>query len=147
MKSDFCVAVHALVYLNHKKHILSSEQLAENICTNPARVRKIMAVLKKHNMVETKEGIDGGYQIIQDAETITLDKIAEILQVEFVATTWRSGDPDMECLVASGMADIMSGIFGELNELCRKYLTTISVAAIDKKIFGEKEANRMQRNA
>lgn len=35
MTSDYCVAVHALVYLNHKAKVLSSEELAENICTNP----------------------------------------------------------------------------------------------------------------
>ena len=34
MTSDYCVAVHALVYLNHKAKVLSSEELAENICTN-----------------------------------------------------------------------------------------------------------------
>ena len=61
MNSAFCVAVHALVYLNHKARQLTSEELAENICTNPARVRKIMAVLKKAGLVETKEGSVGGY--------------------------------------------------------------------------------------
>ena len=47
MDSIFSLAVHALVYLNHKDCTLSSEALAENICTNPARVRKVMAQLKK----------------------------------------------------------------------------------------------------
>ena len=56
MNSDFCVAVHGMVYLNHKNCQLSSEELAENICTNPARVRKVMAKLKKKNLVQTKEG-------------------------------------------------------------------------------------------
>ena len=36
MDSSFNVAVHALVYLHHKDCLLSSEALAENICTNPA---------------------------------------------------------------------------------------------------------------
>ena len=43
MNSDFCVAVHGMVYLYHKKCQLSSDELADNICTNPARVRKVMA--------------------------------------------------------------------------------------------------------
>ena len=46
MTSEFAIAVHALVYLNHKGETVSSEALAENICTNPARVRKVMAKLK-----------------------------------------------------------------------------------------------------
>ena len=45
LNSDFCVAVHGLVFLKHKGCTISSEELAENICTNPARVRKVMAKL------------------------------------------------------------------------------------------------------
>ena len=37
MKSDFSVAVHALVYLSVKGCTLSSDALADNICTNAAR--------------------------------------------------------------------------------------------------------------
>ena len=56
MNSAFCVAVHALICLNRRQEQLSSEELARSICTNPARVRKIMAGLKRAGLVETKEG-------------------------------------------------------------------------------------------
>ena len=56
MTSEFSVAVHALVFLNHKGGYLPSELLADNICTNPARVRKIMAQLKKAGLPETRHG-------------------------------------------------------------------------------------------
>ena len=62
MNSDFIVAVHALVYLNHKADIVSSEALAKNICTNAARVRKVMAPLKRAGLVTTREGNVGGYR-------------------------------------------------------------------------------------
>ncbi len=61
--SSFNLAVHALVCLSHSGRSLSSEALAENICTNPARVRRVMAGLKKAGMVETREGQDGGYRL------------------------------------------------------------------------------------
>ena len=51
MNSAFCLAVHALVYLHHRGELVSSEELARNICTNPARVRKVMAGLKKAGLV------------------------------------------------------------------------------------------------
>ena len=35
MDSSFNLAVHALVCLSHSGRSLSSEALAENICTNP----------------------------------------------------------------------------------------------------------------
>ena len=54
MDSSFNLAVHALVCLSHSGRSLSSEALAENICTNPARVRRVMAGLKKAGMVATR---------------------------------------------------------------------------------------------
>ena len=107
MDGIFSIGVHALVYLNHKQRSLTSEALAENICTNPARVRKVMAKLKKAGFVETREGAAGGYLFRGDAKELSLDQVAAALEVRFVDVAWRSGDMDMECLVASGMA--MSG--------------------------------------
>lgn len=49
-----------MVFLHHKGDMVSSEVLAENICTNPARVRKVMAQLKRAGLVETHEGAVGG---------------------------------------------------------------------------------------
>ena len=56
MNSDFTVAVHALVCLAHSGKVLSSEALAENICTNPARIRKLSAKLKRAGVMETNDG-------------------------------------------------------------------------------------------
>ena len=135
MTSDYCVAVHALVYLNHKAKVLSSEELAENICTNPARVRKVMAKLKKAGFVKTKEGSEGGYLFDQDADQVTLDQIAQALEIRFVDTAWKSGDTDMKCLVASGMAGVMDALYQELDTLCRQRLSHITLADVAHKIF------------
>ena len=142
MTSDYCVAVHALVYLNHKAKVLSSEELAENICTNPARVRKVMAKLKKAGFVKTKEGSEGGYLFDQDADRVTLDQIAQALEIRFVDTAWKSGDTDMKCLVASGLAGLMDEIFDDLNEQCRKRLKEITIGTLDHRIFGNQNKER-----
>lgn len=136
MTGEFAMAVHALVYLNHKQTTLSSEELAKNICTNPARVRKVMALLKKDNLVSTREGGAGGYAFLLDPTSVTLKRVADAVGARFVSAAWRSGDTDMECLVASGMADIMDGIYGELDDLCRVRLSNITIQDIDRIIFG-----------
>lgn len=136
MTGEFAMAVHALVYLNHKKTTLSSEELAENICTNPARVRKVMALLKKDGLVSTREGGAGGYAFLLNPASITLKRVADAVSARFVSAAWRSGDTDMECLVASGMANIMDGIYGELDALCRARLNNMTIQDIDLIIFG-----------
>ena len=104
MNSAFCVAVHALICLNRRQEQLSSEELARSICTNPARVRKIMAGLKRAGLVETKEGNEGGYRFVGDPAALTLDQVARALEVRFVSTNWRGGGVDQPCLEASGMS-------------------------------------------
>ena len=52
--SSFSIAVHALVYLNHMDRVLSSEELARNVCTNPLLIRRAMSKLKKAGFVDTK---------------------------------------------------------------------------------------------
>ena len=91
MNSEFTIAVHALVFLNHKRESVSSDKLAANICTNPARVRKIMGKLKKKGLISTKEGVVGGYLFDLDPSKVTLYDVSSALDVPFVSSSWRSG--------------------------------------------------------
>lgn len=135
MTSEFTIAVHALVYLNHKAQLLSSEALAKNICTNPARVRKIMAKLKKAGFVSTKEGAEGGYRMLKAPQELSLLAVADAVEAKFVTSSWHSGDTDMDCLVASGMAGIMDCLCADLDSICRERLEQIYLSDIDKMIF------------
>ena len=133
--SSFSIAVHALVYLNHMEKVLSSEELAQNICTNPVLIRKVMSKLKKAGLVDTKGGNSGGYIFIADADKLTLEQVAEAIDAKFVGSPRRSGDMNKACLIASGMGEIMQNIYRQLDENCKKSLHGITVADIDRKIL------------
>ena len=136
MNSEFCIAVHALVFLSRRACVLSSAELAENICTNPARVRKIMVKLKKAGLVSTREGIDGGYHLEARPKDISLYKICEALDFKFISSSWKSGDTSMDCLISSGMGDVFDNIYADLDSLCKERLKHISIDNIDNEIFG-----------
>lgn len=131
MTGEFNIAVHALVFLSHTGESVSSEELSKNICTNPARVRKIMAKLKKAKLIATREGKKGGYKFELDPKKVTLDRVIEAIDTDPIEVSWRSGDHDMDCMVASGMADAMDKIYGHLNENCLSYLKTISIKQVE----------------
>ena len=135
MTGEFTIAVHALVFLQHKKETFSSDALAENVCTNPARIRKVMARLKSAGLVETKEGAVGGYHFTGDPERITLKMVLDALDQSVVSQSWKSGDPHKDCLIASGMAGVMDEVYGELDAACKEKLAQITIADIDRKIF------------
>ena len=85
--------------------------------------------------MESKGGNNGGYVFIANADKLTLEQIAEAIDAKFVGSPWRSGDVDRECLIASGMGDIMQNIYGQLDRNCKKSLRGITVADIDRKIL------------
>lgn len=138
LNAEFATAVHALVYLNHRGNCISSDEIAENVCTNPARIRKVMAKLKKAKLVNSKEGKNaGGYSPIKNLEEVTLLDIFNAVDDNVVSMNWKSGDKDKECLISSGMADIMSDIAYTLDNNCKKLLSQITINDINKKIFKE----------
>lgn len=137
MNSDFSIAVHALVFLDHADATFSSEELAKNICTNPARIRKVLGALGRAGLVLTRKGYKGGYHIASLAKTATLQDVAKALGTRFVKSGWKSGDRDMDCLVASGMADIMERIYDDLNDTCMARLSNTTIGDIEDTIFQE----------
>ena len=135
MNSDFCVAVHALVYLNHKAAVLSSEELAGNICTNAARVRKVTARLKRAGLLATKEGSEGGCRFDADPAAVSLCDVARALEVRFVDTGWHSGSQDCDCHISANMGPLMDSVLDDLNALCLARLGQITIADLDAQLF------------
>lgn len=135
MNGLFCVAVHALVYLHRRGCQLSSEELAENICTNPARVRKVMSALKRAGLVETRTGTAGGYLFCGDPAALKLEQVARALDVRFVEPAWHSGGVDRPCLVASGMAGVMDEVMDDLDARCHARLAQLSLADIEERLL------------
>ena len=105
----------------------------------PARIRKVMAKLKRQGLLTTKEGAEGGYSFTLDADKVTLRMVNEAIGEPMVAASWHSGRSDMECLIASGMASVMDGIYADLDDVCRQQLEKTTIAGIDRMIFREKK--------
>lgn len=142
MTAEFIVAVHALEVLNHRKEALSSETIAENVCTNPARVRKVLHKLKSAGLVESRNGAEGGYAFTADASCVTLLDIFDAVGSKFIKVSWRSGSAEMDCPIAAGMAPIMDGVFAGLDACCRTSLSATTLADIDGRLFAPDRAGR-----
>lgn len=139
MTAEFSLAVHALVYLLHKGTVASSRELADNICTNPARVRKVMAELHRDGLVDALHGKGSGYRTRPDSAGIPLDRVLSALHEEPVTVNWHSGEIDRECLISSGMGNIMDGLCADMNAACRRQLADVTIGDIRKLILGRKK--------
>jgi Rrf2 family protein len=135
VNSEFTVAVHSLVFLaNLPDHMASSEVIAKNVSTNPARIRKIMSCLRKNGFVKTKEGIGGGYILNGDPQKITLAQIYRAVSCGTIKPHWCTGDPEETCLISSNIQAVMDEIFNEAEVYLEKYLDQVTIDSVLKKI-------------
>jgi Rrf2 family protein len=136
MTSEFPIALHALIHLNIRATTVSSAALSDVVCTNPTRVRKIMAKLKKANLVITKEGTDGGYFFHQDASAVTLKQIVDAVQAPIVTSNWYSSSTFLSCPSAVAMNNILTSICTHLDACCKKKLMNITLWDIQQQFVG-----------
>lgn len=77
----FGLSLQALVVLTKNCTTCSSATIAEKLQSEPTILRRILAKLAKENILETREGREGGYRLKKPAEQITLAEIYRALQV------------------------------------------------------------------
>lgn len=141
MTAEFAVAVHALVYLLHRNECISSSVLAENICTNPARVRKVMGRLQKAGLVESVRGRSSGYRIAHDGAKITLAAVMTALDESPLIMNWRSGDMDNACMISSNMGPVMNDLYEQMDKKCMEVLNEKTIGSICRKIEKKEKRN------
>lgn len=137
MTGEFAIALHTLVLLTKRECSLSSDEIAQSVCTHPARVRKVLAKLKRASLIIPKEGAGGGYTLARSADKINLQQVILAVGDAPVGTGWKPGSPYVDCCVAHGMADVLDEVYAKLNILCFDALRKQTVAETAKKIPGK----------
>jgi Rrf2 family protein len=78
-ESDY--AIRALIYLaKNKDKKSSSKEIATNKKIPLPYVRRILSVLSEKKIVTSKEGKQGGFQLLKNPKKLSLKKIIEIFQ-------------------------------------------------------------------
>lgn len=135
MTNEFAAAVHAMLLLYFRSGCQKSDALAKGACTNPARMRMIVAKLKKAGLVETREGAEGGCFFLKSPEKVTLEQICRAVGSVPVSVPRRNGDYDRDCMVASGMAELMDGLYTRMNDACYSLLGGMTLADLTERIL------------
>jgi Rrf2 family protein len=139
LNSEFCIAVHSLVFLAYlPDHMASSDLLASNVRTNPVCIRRVMNVLKKAGLVKAQKGIGGGYILNCEPNEVTLGQIYRITSSGSLVSDWRSGDPNMDCRIASQIGDVMNQIYEGAERSYESYLNQFTIQDILDKLISRK---------
>ena len=117
----FGLALQALVILSRDQvQTCPSAELALHLQSEPTLLRRILAILAREGILETREGRDGGYRLRKDPHAITLADIFDALQV---ADPLRCGIKDTTGSNPFGLG--MNAIFSELADEMDKSLKAL----------------------
>ncbi|WP_374165941.1 Rrf2 family transcriptional regulator [Arcticibacter sp. MXS-1] len=94
----FSTAIHILTLLAYsREELLSSDYIAGSININPVLVRKEIINLRKHGLIESKEGKGGGSRLARAPKEIKISDIYRI--VRQTGILGKTNDPNPACTV------------------------------------------------
>ena len=128
MDTKFSVAVHILILISESPLPINSDQMAESVGTNASYIRKILALLRKADIVEGHRGVSG-YGMNVSPEQLTLLQIYQAVTEETkVHILDIHRNPNDKCIVGHHIQPVLSGIFADLEDTFAKSLAGKTLA-------------------
>lgn len=116
MDTKFSVAVHVLILISESPDPMNSEQMAGSVGTNASYVRKILALLKKAEIIEGHRGVSG-YNLTITPEQLTLLRIYQAVmeepKIHLLDVHQNSND---QCVVGRYIRPVLTGMFEDMEE-------------------------------
>ncbi len=133
--SRFSISLHILTLLDQgKEELLSSEYLAGSININPVLVRKEITNLKKHGLVESKEGKAGGFALGKPSNKIALSDIYKAVQ-KTPLLGHQKNKPNPKCPVGKQISKHLDELFSDAEDALVKRLSKTTLADFAKKFY------------
>jgi DNA-binding IscR family transcriptional regulator len=127
ISGKFAITTHILTLLTKfPNDYLSSEFIAGSINLNPVLVRKEIVNLKSHNIVESKEGKNGGTKLTVNPSNITLKEIFE-MTFESINLGYAKNQPNPDCPVGKRINQNLSALYADMNQKVSLQLEGISL--------------------
>jgi DNA-binding IscR family transcriptional regulator len=127
LSGKFAISVHILTLLTKfPNDYLSSEFIAGSMNLNPVLVRKEIANLKAHHIVESKEGKNGGTKLSKAASKISLKEVFE-MTFENIGLGYAKNQPNPDCPVGKKINQNLDALYAEMNQKVCEQLEDISL--------------------
>jgi Rrf2 family protein len=114
--SRFAFAVHVLALLSLQEGVpLSSEMIAGSVNTNPALIRRLLAMLAEAGLTTSQLGAGGGALLARPAHDITLLEIYHAVDDAQLFAMHRE-EPNPACMVGRNIQVVLRNIIDEAQQ-------------------------------
>lgn len=131
--SRMTIAVHVLTWLALAERrglaVLTSDQVAASVNTNPVIIRRSLGDLRRAGLVQVRHGAGAGWSLARAPEEITLLEVYDAVARAPLFAMHRS-EPNLECPVGRGIRPALGQLYGEIEQGLRRELAPTSVADV-----------------
>lgn len=128
MDNKFSSAIHTLILIAESDKPLTSEDIARSVGTNASYIRKIIALLKKKDIIESHRGVSG-FALKSKSEDLTLLQIYRAVnETERPCLFDLHQNPNDECIVGRHIKPVLSGMFAEMEDAFARALAEKTLA-------------------
>lgn len=120
---------HGLIHMSYYDGTATSNTLAKMFDTNPVVVRRMMAGLRKNNIVDSQKGHGGGWVLDKKLEDISLLDIYESLGDTNLMSI-SMNNQQTKCLVEQSVNEALEQSIKQAKALLFKKFSQISLASI-----------------
>ena len=107
---------------------INSEQMAESVGTNSSYIRKVLALLKKAEIVDGRRGISG-YSMTAAPEQLTLLQVYQaVTEEQKLHLLDIHQNPDDRCIVGRHIKPVLTGMFADIEEGFARSLASKTLA-------------------
>ena len=116
MDTKFSVAVHVMILISESPTPINSDQMAESVGTNASYIRKILALLKKAEIVDGHRGISG-YSLTVAPEKLTLLQIYQaVMEEPKIHLLDIHQNPNDQCIVGRHIRPVLTDMFADIEQ-------------------------------
>ena len=128
--SRLTVAVHALAWMALAKRrgldVLTSDQVAASINTNPVIIRRSLGDLREAGLVVVRHGTGSGWSLAREPERISLLDVYQAVERDPLFAMHHT-EPNLECPVGKGIRPALGHFYSGVEDAVRRELARTSI--------------------
>lgn len=131
--SRLTIATHVLAWLalaqRRGQEVLTSEQVAASVNTNPVIIRRSLGDLRRAGLVDVRHGAGAGWSLARAPERISLLEVYDAVEQAPLFGMHRTV-PNLQCPVGRGIRPALGNIYERVERGVRQALAATSVAEV-----------------
>ena len=132
--SRMTVATHALTWMawvcpKRPDGIVTSEQIASSVKTNPVVIRRVLGSLRAAGLVESQRGQGAGWRLTRNPESITLRDVYLAVEPDPLIAL-HAAPPNQDCPVGRGIPPVLRDVYDRAEESMKTELAAVTIADV-----------------